>query len=171
LYLLDRDFFAVIEIVPNFLFERIFGAYSEAHAHIIKIFSESHDLFYGKTFANPAGIFPYEPINLAQYLGYLAHGSSLENYSYPSYSEGFANFGWLGFYMIVLMMFAQITIFQIIFKECKKNTINLTIYVIFIEKIFHYGNEPIQLIFAEELILFIMIVLILDFFIFKLIKK
>jgi hypothetical protein len=170
-YLLDRGVYEVLLLAPSFLFERLFGTYSEAHAYITKIFPAERELFYGFTFSNPGGIFPFTPsVNLSQYLGFLAHGSALENYSFPSFSEGFANFGWPGFFLIVFVMFIQIVMLQVVFKLCPKNALSLTIYVILTEKMLHYGIEPIQLIIPEEFIFFCLTLILVSYLLRMLIR-
>lgn len=159
IYLMDRSFYKVVTLMPAFLFERIFVVYSKAHAYIMKIFPYRHDYFYGGTFSNPGGVLPYKPVNIAQFLGWWANRVEVQNYSVPSFSEGFANFGMIGFLMITMIMFLQTFVLQMVFIWCPKNPLFLSIFVIAAEKMLHYAIEPIQLIVPEELI-FVFLVII-----------
>ena len=153
LYLLDRGFIDVLKIVPYYLYRRICIVYTKAHAYMIQIFPDQHDFFYGTAFGNPGHILPYEPINLSQFLGNWVHGR-LENYSAPSFSQGYANFGFSGFMLIILLMFLQIILLQIVFKKCPKNPLFLALYVLIIPNMLGYANTSIQAIISEIFVLF-----------------
>lgn len=155
LYLLDRGFIDVLQLAPYFLYRRICTLYTKAHAYIIQIFPDQHDFFYGLTFGNPGHILPYDPVNLSQFLGYWVYGR-LVNYSSPSFSQGYANFGWLGFILIILIMFLQIVLLQIVFKKCPKIPLFLAIYVMIVPRMLGYANTSIQAIISEPFILFSM---------------
>ena len=153
LYLLDRGFIDVLRLVPPYLYRRICTVYTKAHAHIIQIFPDQHDFFYGTAFGNPGHILPYEPINLSQFLGNWVHGL-LQNYSAPSFSQGYANFGFSGFMLIILLMFLQIILLQIVFKKCPRNPLFLALYVLIIPNMLGYANTSIQAIISEIFVLF-----------------
>ena len=164
IYLMDRSFYEVLKLMPAFLFNRIFVVYSEAHAYITKIFPYRHGYFYGATFSNPGGILPYKPINIAQFLGWWVNSAEVQNYSLPSFSEGYANFGIIGFVLIMMIMFLQILLLQMFFKWCPKNPLFLAIFIFMAEKMLHYAIEPIQLILPEELLFFFLITIGLYYF-------
>ena len=153
LYLLDRGLMDVLKVVPYYFYRRICIAYTKAHAYIIQIFPDQHDFFYGTAFANPGHVLPFEPVNLSQFLGYWVSGS-LQNYSAPSFSQGYANFGFPGFILILLFMFFQIILLQIVFKKCPKNPLFLTLYVLIIPNMLGYANTSIQAIISEIFVLF-----------------
>lgn len=154
LYLLDRGFVDVFKLFPYFLYRRICISYTKAHAYIIQIFPDQHDFLYGTAFfPNPRHVFQFEPVNLSQFLGDWVHGI-LQNYSAPSFSQGYANFGFLGFMLIILMMFFQIILLQIVFKICPKNPLFLALYVLIIPKMLGYGNQGIWGIVSEIFVLF-----------------
>lgn len=153
LYLLDRSFIDVLMLTPYYLYRRICIVYTKAHAYIIQIFPDQHDFFYGTAFANPGHILPFEPVNLSQFLGYWLSGS-LQNYSAPSFSQGYANFGFPGFILILLFMFFQIILLQIVFKKCPKNPLFLTLYVLIIPNMLGYANTSIQAIISVIFVLF-----------------
>lgn len=153
LYLLDRSFMDVLMLTPYYLYRRICIVYTKAHAYIIQIFPDQHNFFYGTAFGNPGHILPYEPVNLSQFLGYWVHGG-LVNYSAPSFSQGYANFGFLGFMLIILLMFLQIILLQIVFKKCPKNPLFLALYVLIIPNMLGYAHTSIQAIIGEIFVLF-----------------
>lgn len=163
LYLLNRGFMDVLKLTSYFLYRRICIVYTKAHAYMIQIFPDQHDFFYGRTFGNPGHILPYEPVNLSQFLGNWVHGI-LQNYSAPSFSQGYANFGWLGFILVILVMFFQIILLQIIFKKCPKNPLFLALYVLIIPRMLGYGNQSIQAIIGEILILFSIVLVFAYYF-------
>lgn len=141
LYLMDRSFVDVLELVPLFLYNRICVVYTKAHASIVQIFPLQHDFFYGTAFfPNPGNVLPFDPINLSQFLGRRVTGI-LQNYASPSFSYGYANWGFMGFLLVILMMFFQIILLQIIFKKCPKNPLFLAIYVLIIPKMLGYSNQ------------------------------
>jgi len=153
LYFLNRGFIDVLKLTPYYLYRRICIVYTKAHAYIIQIFPDQHDFFYGMTFGNPGHIFPYEPVNLSQFLGYWVHGG-VGNYSAPSFSQGYANFGFSGFMLIIMLMFLQIILLQIVFKKCPKNPLFLALYVLIIPNMLGYANTSIQAIIGEIFVLF-----------------
>jgi hypothetical protein len=164
IYLWDRGFIDVLELAPRFLFRRICVVYTQAHAYIVQIFPDQHDYFDGLAFfPNPGSILPFEPVSISQFLGYWAHGV-LQNYSTPSFSQGYANFGFQGIILVVLLMFFQILLFQIIFKECPKNPLFLALYIFLAEKMMRYAIEPIQSVIPEELIIFYLLIILLYYF-------
>lgn len=163
LYLLDRGFMDVLKLTPYFLYQRICVVYTKAHAYMIQIFPDQHDFFYGTAFGNPGHVLPYEPVNLSQFLGYWVHGI-LQNYSAPSFSQGYANFGFSGFVLIIMLMFFQIILLQIVFKKCPKNPIFLAIYVILIPNMLGYSFQSIQEIISEIFILFCIALVFLYYF-------
>jgi len=152
-YLLDRSLIDVLKTVPAYFYHRICIVYTKAHAYIIQIFPDQHDFFYGTAFGNPGHILSYEPVNLSQFLGYWVSGT-LQNYSAPSFSQGYANFGFPGLMLIILLMFFQIILIQFIFKKCSKNPVFLTLYVLIIPNMLGYANTSIQAIIGEIFVLF-----------------
>lgn len=163
LYLLDRSWVDVISIVPSYLYHRICVTYTVAHAYIIQIFPYRHDFFDGAAFGNPGHLLPYDPVNLSQFLGYWVHGR-LENFSAPSFSQGYANFGYFGFLLIIFFMFLQIVLMQIIFKKSPRTPNFLTLYILLIPKLLGYATTSIQSVFSEIFILFAIAVLTMYYF-------
>ena len=154
LYQLNKELIDVLKIVPYYFYRRIFVVYTKAHAYIIQIFPDQHDFFYGTAFGNPGHIFSYEPVSLSQFLGYWVY-STLQNYSTPSFSQGYANFGFSGFILIILFMFVQILLIQIVFSQCPKNPLFLALYVLIIPNMLGYANTSIQSIISGVFFLFI----------------
>jgi len=163
LYVLDRSFMDVLMLTPSYLYRRICIVYTKAHAYIIQIFPDQHDFFYGTAFGNPGHVLPFEPVNLSQFLGYWVSGS-LQNYSAPSFSQGYANFGFPGFTLILLFMFFQIILLQIVFKKCPKNPLFLTLYVLIIPNMLGYANTGIQAIISTIFVLFSIVCIFLYYF-------
>ena len=163
LYLLDRDIISVLRFVPEYFWHRVFSVYTEAHAYILQIFPANHNYFYGRTIGNPGGIFPYDNVNLSQFLGRWIHGS-LMNYASPSFSQGYANFGFAGFVIVLLIMFYQIILIQVIFKKCPKEPIFLTIYILILSKILNYSNSAIENIISEIFIIVMVCILFFYYF-------
>lgn len=163
LYVLDRSFMDVLMLTPSYLYRRICIVYTKAHAYIIQIFPDQHDFFYGTAFGNPGHVLPFEPVNLSQFLGYWVSGS-LQNYSAPSFSQGYANFGFPGFTLILLFMFFQIILLQIVFKKCPKNPLFLTLYVLIIPNMLGYANTGIQAIISTIFVLFSIACIFLYYF-------
>jgi hypothetical protein len=143
LYLLNLAFFDFLEKVPYYLFRRICISYTRTHALIIQIFPDQHDYFFGTAFFNPGRLLPFEPVNLSQFLGLWTKGK-LMNRASASFSQGFANFGFSGLILAVLLMFVQILILQIIFKKCPKNIVFLSVYVMLIPNMLAYAHKSIQ---------------------------
>jgi hypothetical protein len=146
IYLLDRGLYDVLTALPAYFSHRIFECYTQAHAYVIVIFPQMHDFLGGASFGNPGHIFPYEPVNLSQFLGFWVSGD-LQNYSSPSFSQGYANFGTVGFALTLLIMFAQIIVIQIIFKKCPKNPPFLALYVLVVPMMLGYSIQAIDQIF------------------------
>ncbi len=153
LYLLDRSFLDVLKLFPSYMYSRICISATKAHAHVIQIFPDQHDFFYGTAFANPGHLLPFEPVNLSQFLGYWLR-QRLENYSSPSFSQGYANFGIAGFLLIVTLMFFQLLLFQFMFRRLPKNSLFLTFYVLIIPNMIGYASTSIQAVFEVIFVLF-----------------
>ncbi|MFC1770989.1 O-antigen polymerase, partial [Candidatus Margulisiibacteriota bacterium] len=153
IYLFNRETIEVITILPKYIFGRIFADYSKAHAYLLQIFPSKHEYLWGHSFINPGGIFPLKSINISNLLGFYVNRQSLENYSSPSYSQGYVNFGIWGIFLVFILMFMQLLIFQYIFKKLPKNPLLLTIYIIFLGRLLGYANQGIHLIFPEQLVL------------------
>jgi len=151
-YLLDRGTMDVLKLVPDYFYQRIFVTYTSAHAYVVQIFPNNHDYFYGTAFGNPGHMLPYEPVNLSQFLGYWINGV-LENYSSPSFSQGYANFGFVGLILIILFMFFQITVLQAVFKKFSKNPLFFSLYVLVVPQMLWYAAASIQQVISEIFIL------------------
>ncbi|WP_156919761.1 O-antigen polymerase [Syntrophorhabdus aromaticivorans] len=158
IYLLDRGLNDVFLYLPEYFFNRVFACYTRAHAYMIIIFPNQHDFFNGITFNNPGGIFPFEPVNLSQFLGYWVEGR-LSNYPPPSFSQAYANFGTTGFALSLLIMFVQITIGQIIFKKCPKNPLFLALYSLVIPMMLGYSMQSIDTVIGIIFVIVMMIIL------------
>jgi len=160
LYLLDRGFEDVARIFTRYMADRILFAYAQAHAYIVQIVPREHPFFNGTAFANPGGVLPFTPVDLSQFLGYRTLGH-LANYSTPSFTQGYANFGWIGIGLIVGLMGLQVIILQVLFRRLPKNPLFFAMYVLLFERMTHYGAEPLQNVLSEEFVLFLILVTLL----------
>jgi len=154
LYLLDRSALAVLSLFGGYLADRLLFVYAEAHALIVHIFPREHAFFYGRAFANPGGLLPFEPVDLSQYLGYRVMGH-LANYASPSFSFGYANFGIAGVALILGIMAAELMLVQLVFRWLPRSTLFLSVYVLIAERMIRFGSDSIQNVLAEEVILFL----------------
>ena len=155
IYRLNREFYEVLMALPDYFFHRIFAVYTEAHAQIVMIFPSLHDFLGGTSFGNPGHILPYEPFNLSQFLGYYVSGG-LMNYSSPSFSQGYANFGIAGFVLVLVLMFLQIIVIQIIFQKSPKTPIFLAAYTLVVPLMLGYSNQAIDQVFSIVFMIFIL---------------
>ena len=153
LYLLDRGFIEILGKFPYYLFRRICIVYTKNHASIIQIFPDQHDFFFGKAYTNPGRLLPFEPVNLSQFLAFWVDGR-LANKASPSFSQGYANFGFSGLLLTILLIFLQIMFIQFIFKKCPPNVIFLAIYVLLIPNMLGYAHNSIQAVASPIFILF-----------------
>ncbi|MEO5378297.1 MAG: hypothetical protein H7832_11035 [Magnetococcus sp. DMHC-6] len=158
----DRSEWDVLLLIPGFLFDRIGSVYAEAHAHMLNLIPAQFDYFYGLGMSNPGGIFPYTPVNLSHFLGYQVNGH-LQNYSMPSFTHLYANFGWVGFFADFIILFCMISIVQFFFKNQAKSPVVLTCYIMTIKKLLNFSIETIQLVFSEEIVLVILLIIFFDF--------
>jgi len=56
--------------------------------------------------------------------------------------------------LIIMLMFLQIILIQIVFKKCPKNPLFLALYVMIIPNMLGYANTSIQAIIGEIFVLF-----------------
>jgi hypothetical protein len=154
IYLLDRGALDVLQLFGGYLVDRLLFVYAEAHAHIVRIFPQEHAFFDGRALANPGGLLPFVPVELSQYLGYRVLGH-LANYSTPSFSHGYANFGLPGLALTIGVMTVQLVLVQAIFRRLPGTPLFLSIYVLVAERMIRYGSESLQQVLAEEVILFL----------------
>jgi hypothetical protein len=159
-YLLDRGALDVLHLFSGYLVDRLLFVYAEAHAHIVRIFPHEHAFFDGRALANPGGLLPFVPVELTQYLGYRVLGH-LANYSTPSFSNGYANFGLPGLALVMGVMTAQLVLVQAIFRRLPRSPLFLSIYVLLAERMIRYGSESLQQVFAEEVVLFLVLTVLL----------
>jgi len=160
IYLLDRGLIEVFAVLPDYLCKRIFETYTKAHAYIVIIFPDHHDYFNGLTFSNPGHIFPYDPINMSQFIGFWV-SERLENYASPSFSQAYANFGIAGFILSLIIMFVQIIFIQIMLKKCPKTPLFLSIYVLVVPLMLGYSMQAIDAIIGLLFAGFIAIVILI----------
>jgi hypothetical protein len=160
LYLMDRGALAVLSLFGRYLADRLLFVYAEAHALILQIFPQEHAFFYGQAFANPGGILPFVPVDLSQFLGYRVLGH-LANYASPSFSHGYANFGVAGLLLILAIMTAELVVIQLVFRRLPRSLLFLSAYVLVAERMIRYGSESIQNVVAEEVVLFLVGVIVI----------
>ena len=170
LYHGDREINIFFQSIPAYLFNRIFVVYTEAHAHIIKILPDSRDFFYGNALPNYGGIFPFNPINLSQWLGNYIYGITM-NYSSPSFTQGYANFGMAGVLLFIFLMFFQIIVFQLFFKVIPKNPIVFSFYILFLSNMINFATGPIDSVINISLLIFFIFVIFLNFLLNEIILK
>jgi hypothetical protein len=150
----------VLKIFGGYLVERLLYAYTEAHAYIVRLFPQEHRFFDGSAFANPGGLLPFTPVELNRYLGYRVFGH-VANYSTASVSHGYANFGIPGIVLILGIMTIQLVVLQAVFRRLPRRPLFASIYVLMAERAIRYGSEPIQNVIAEEVLLFLVGIVIL----------
>jgi hypothetical protein len=160
LYLLDRGSLDVLRLFGGYLVDRLLFVYAEAHAYIVRIFPHEHAYFDGRALANPGGLLPFVPVELSQYLGYRVLGH-LANYSAPSFSYGYANFGLPGLALTTGIMTAQLVLVQVVFRRLPRSPLFLSMYVLLAERMIRYGSESLQQVFAEEVVLFLVLTALL----------
>jgi len=125
-------------LVAKQIFHRVFIGQIEGLYHILGLYPEPLDFLCGKGFANPGGILPYEPIFVSEQLARYLFPESVNLKTFLSlntifYGDAYANFGWLGVILSIIMAGIIIQIMNVFFvKYFKKNAITLSIYVILI---------------------------------------
>ena len=78
------------------------------------------------------------------------------NYSSPSFSQGYANFGIAGFVLVLVLMFLQIIVIQIIFQKSPKTPIFLAAYTLVVPLMLGYSNQAIDQVFSIVFMIFIL---------------
>jgi hypothetical protein len=151
LYLLDRPAGAVLSIFGGYLAERLLFIYAEGHAFLVQIIPHQHPFFDGRAFANPGGLLPYTPVDIAGFLGERVLGT-VSNYSTPSFSIGYANFGFPGIFLVLGVMAVQLIALQAIFQRMPRTPFFLALYAVLTERMIKYGSESLQNVFSEEVV-------------------
>lgn len=123
---------SVVKVISERIFlNQIGGLY-----HILNLYPKNIDFLYGKGFANPGGIFPYEPIFVGEQIaGYLVpeavKAKTFLGMNTIFSGDAYANFGWSGSILSLIMVGTIIQVINVLFiKYFKKNAITLSVYVI-----------------------------------------
>lgn len=169
IYLMDRSYIAVLYFLPTYIYNRIFVTYTKAHAYLVQMIPYTRDYFYGATFGNPGGLLPYEPVNLSQQLGWWADGT-FGNYSMPCFSEGYANYGYIGIAFVLAIMFFQIFIIQKLGRWMPKKVLFLALFILCSVKMLRYAIEPIQSVLEIIFLMYLVVSIISHFVISNVIK-
>jgi len=124
--------------VTKTILKRVFLSQIEGLYHILNLYPERLDFLYGRGFANPGGILSYEPIFVGEQIAeYLVPGA-VEAKTFLGMNtifsgDAYANFGWLGTILSIIIAGTIIQTMNILFiKYFKKNAITLSVYVILI---------------------------------------
>jgi hypothetical protein len=151
LYLLDRSAGAVLSVFGNYLAERLLFIYAEGHAFLVKIIPLQQPFFDGRALANPGGLLPYTPVDISIFLGDRALGTQT-NWSTPSFTIGYANFGFPGIFLVLGAMAVQVIALQLLFRRMPRTPFFLALYALLTERMIKYGSESLQNVFSEEVV-------------------
>ncbi|MBU0474993.1 MAG: oligosaccharide repeat unit polymerase [Bacteroidetes bacterium] len=161
-YHLDRTNSEIISFLPEIVWDRITGSYTIALAKILYIFPNYHDFHYGASFSNPFGIFPYNPINISQFLGDWTN-RRLENDSPPSFAIGYANFDFIGMIIVLIAIFFIVFYLQKKIARVKNSTyIYITFYIMYCERMMHFSIESLLSTINLGLLFVFFIVYLID---------
>ncbi len=125
-------------LVAKAISERVFLGQVEGLYHILNLYPERLDFLYGKGFANPGGILPYGPIFVGEQIATYLAPEAVAAKTFLSmntifYGDAYANFGWLGAILSLIIAGTIIQTTNVLFiKYFKKNAITLSVYVILI---------------------------------------
>ncbi|HKT61220.1 MAG TPA: hypothetical protein VJQ46_14300 [Gemmatimonadales bacterium] len=156
-YLLDLPLGRVSSVLLVALWNRLFVIWAEGQSLLVNIIPQNHDYFWGAAFGNPGGLLPFEPVDISRFLGYWSLGH-LANYNTASFGQGYANFGLAGVALVLLVMIVQLVGFQMLFRWLPKTPLFLAIYTLFADRMLSYGTQSLQLVFSEEVVLALLIV-------------
>ncbi|MEZ9779139.1 hypothetical protein AB4292_00870 [Vibrio cyclitrophicus] len=131
-YFPDRPMDFYLINLPDSIFHRISGVYSETLAYSIYRVESMHEgLLLGTSFPNPLGIFPHTPI----YLPRILHTEMMGfpgNMSAPAIAEIYLNFGLLACLMFIFLAPFLIMLIEKYFSELKVNNVLKTSLVIYV---------------------------------------
>ncbi|PTO58117.1 hypothetical protein CWN82_11320 [Vibrio splendidus] len=131
-YFPDRPMDFYLIDLPDSIFHRISGVYSETLAYsIYRVESMQGGLLLGSSFPNPLGIFPHTPI----YLPRILHTEMMGfpgNMSAPAIAEIYLNFGLLACLMFIFSVPFLIMLVEKYFSELKVNSVLKTSLVIYV---------------------------------------
>lgn len=100
----NRELLFYLSDLPQSIFHRIAGVYSEAIGYsIYNIEVKQMEYYLGATFPNPGGIFPHDPIYLPSVLHEQVMGYP-GNLSIPAIGEIYSNFGFLSTIIFVCLL-------------------------------------------------------------------
>ncbi len=120
---------------------RVFIAQMEGLYYYMEIFPTSIEFLAGRSFPNPAGIFPWEPYRLAVGVAEIVSGANNSGIvgSMPTFywGEMYANFGLAGVLIPPFFIGFLIRVVDFLFNNQKKKIILVPIYIWFI---FHYKD-------------------------------
>ncbi len=132
--------FGVFTEEPSFVIkvisERIFLNQIGGLYHILNLYPENLDFLYGKGFVNPGGILPFKPVFVGEQMARYLVPESVEAKTFLGmntifFGDAYANFGWLGAILSLIIAAIVIQTMNILFiKYFKKNAITLSLYII-----------------------------------------
>ncbi len=112
---------------------RIFIAQVEGLYYYMEIFPEKIEFLHGRSFPNPAGIFPWEPYRLTVEVGKIVWGQDSSGIigSMPTFywGEMYANFGFIGILIPPFFIGSIIHIIDSLFKNIQNKNIFIPIYI------------------------------------------
>jgi len=116
----------ILALVP--IYNRIVLGQTRALYWYFKIFQTSSDFLMGKSFPNPGGILPYEPISLTRYVYNIVFPQSKIEGSMPTvfFGEIYANFGYYIMFLSVLLLGLILQSVQIYFIRRPKTILSVS---------------------------------------------
>jgi hypothetical protein len=92
------------DLLTKVLWHRIFEAYAWTGALAASIFPEHANFLDGRSVLNPGGMFQVDQFDLSRYLYPFIYGAAEGSAPAPSAMEMYANFGWTGFVVSLLII-------------------------------------------------------------------
>ncbi|ADV91931.1 hypothetical protein E2I22_00785 [Vibrio vulnificus] len=127
IYFPGRELSYYLFDMPLSIIHRIIGVYSESVALTIK-HVENVGYYYGTTFINPMGLFPFEPIYLPKIIHYeyIGYDGSM---SVPAVGEIYANFGTFATILYIVTLPLLIFFFERFLFSIKNRDLSLIFLV------------------------------------------
>lgn len=116
--------------VAPLLIHRIFEVYPWAAAVTLELFQSQADYLGGTSFTNPSGLFPYEQVSLARMIFPHIYGSfKTGSAPAPSAYELYANCGWSGFVLGILVCVGYVLVMTRFSWSTKPVLVALSIFL------------------------------------------
>lgn len=142
----------VISTLVSTIWHRVFEVYPWAAAEVADVFTREQALLNGRSITNLFGAFPYEQVDLAAQVypriyGNLGIGAAIGSAPVPAVFESFANFGWAGAALTLVVLIAALISLHLLWRASSPWLVALSVFLTI--KLVMFWQSPLWFGFLE----------------------